>query len=194
MPGQMLTGLKVLVKETGLSYQSTRTCLEKLKKYKNLTIKSTNKYSIISVINWSIYQQDENQINTKSNKQLTNNQQTTNNKQEYKEEKNIKNTTYNNDFEQFWAAYPKKVGKGAAYNSWKKINPSNGTFALIINAVQKQKRCDQWEKDNGQFIPHPQTWLNQSRWEDEPEESRNAKIKPISKEITSENVDDIYAN
>ena len=27
--------------------------------------------------------------------------------------------------------------------------------------------CDQWNRDNGQFIPHPATWLNQRRWEDE---------------------------
>jgi hypothetical protein len=26
----------------------------------------------------------------------------------------------------------------------------------------------EWTKDGGQFIPHPATWLNQKRWEDEP--------------------------
>jgi len=35
--------------------------------------------------------------------------------------------------------------------------------------VNAQKATEQWRKDNGQFIPHPQTWLNQRRWEDDVE-------------------------
>ena len=37
----------------------------------------------------------------------------------------------------------------------------------MLKAIEKQKGSEQWTKDNGQYIPHPSTWLNQSRWEDE---------------------------
>jgi hypothetical protein len=38
-----------------------------------------------------------------------------------------------------------------------------------------QKTSAQWQKDNGQYIPNPATWLNQGRWDDEikePEDTR----------------------
>ena len=37
----------------------------------------------------------------------------------------------------------------------------------LLDAVEAQKKTPQWQKDNGQFIPHPTTWLNGKRWEDE---------------------------
>ena len=37
----------------------------------------------------------------------------------------------------------------------------------MIQAIEQHKRSDQWTRDNGQYIPHPATWLNQRRWEDE---------------------------
>jgi hypothetical protein len=42
----------------------------------------------------------------------------------------------------------------------------------MIQAIQTQKKTQQWIKENGQFIPHPYTWLNQGRWQDEVEQSR----------------------
>jgi hypothetical protein len=74
-------------------------------------------------------------------------------------------------FETFWTAYPRKVGKGAARKAWAKIRPKNGTREAILNAIAAQRNSDQWRKEGGQFIPHPATWLGQSRWEDSPDAS-----------------------
>lgn len=88
--GQLITGLNSLNQQTNISYQKLRTCLSKLKKTGELTIKSTNKYSIITICNYDSYQLSENTTNKQTNKQLTINQQSTNNKQELKElKKNI---------------------------------------------------------------------------------------------------------
>lgn len=73
----------------------------------------------------------------------------------------------NNGFEGFWKAYPKKIGKGAAQKAWGKVRPSQGLISQILGAVEIQKQCEQWQKDGGQYIPNPATWLNQKRWEDE---------------------------
>lgn len=73
----------------------------------------------------------------------------------------------NLDFESFWSAYPKKVGKGYALKSWNKISPGKELTQKILSAVETQKQSQQWKKDDGQFIPNPATWLNQGRWEDD---------------------------
>lgn len=72
-----------------------------------------------------------------------------------------------NGFEEFWRLYPKKVGKGAAVASWKKLRLSQETQSRIFAAVWEQSGLEQWQKDSGRFIPNPATWLNQCRWEDE---------------------------
>lgn len=72
-------------------------------------------------------------------------------------------------FAEFWVAYPRKVGKGAAERSWDKIRPNAELTRTILESVAAHRRTDQWRKDGGQYIPLPATWLNQRRWEDEPE-------------------------
>jgi hypothetical protein len=77
----------------------------------------------------------------------------------------IKGPPYTMEFIAFWDAYPKKVGKGAAWAAWKKaIRPDT---TEILAAVEVQKTTEQWLKDKGKYIPNPATWLNQRRWEDE---------------------------
>ena len=70
-------------------------------------------------------------------------------------------------FEAFWAAYPRKIGKRAAMTAWARLKV-NGNLDKVLAAVEQQKRSEQWMRDGGQFIPHPATWLNQGRWDDEP--------------------------
>ena len=70
-------------------------------------------------------------------------------------------------FEEFWKAYPKKVGKGYAYDCFKKIRVSKKLLDTMLEAIAKQKKSDMWKRDKGQYIPNPSTWLNQKRWEDD---------------------------
>lgn len=70
-------------------------------------------------------------------------------------------------FDRFWLAYPRRVGKSAARKAFEKIKPSEELLATILDAVAVQSQSDQWKREGGQYIPHPSTWLNQGRWEDE---------------------------
>lgn len=70
-------------------------------------------------------------------------------------------------FEQFWAAYPKKRSKGAARKAWDKLHVDSTMLATILQAIQWAKQSDDWQKDGGQYIPYPATWLNAEGWEDE---------------------------
>ncbi len=75
---------------------------------------------------------------------------------------------YSKEFEMFWSSYPRKIGKGFAWKAWKKISGVKKIYEVIIESVEKHKTKDsQWKKEKGVFIPHPATFLNQSRWEDE---------------------------
>lgn len=70
-------------------------------------------------------------------------------------------------FEDFWKLYPRKIGKEAAVKAWrgatKKAKPDAIIAALReqLPSLQMQRRTD------GDFRPHPATWLNQGRWADE---------------------------
>lgn len=91
--GQLIVGRKTLSTETGISEQSIRTLLNKLKSTNELTIKSTNKFSIITLTNYNFYQNENkltNQpIKQQTNQQLTSNQPTTN-QQEFAVFKEVK--------------------------------------------------------------------------------------------------------
>ena len=82
-------------------------------------------------------------------------------------EKETEKKQVNQDFEEFWKAYPKKTGKDLARTAFAKRKVNNELLQTMLKAIAQQKNTDQWKKDNGQFIPMPATWLNQGRWQDE---------------------------
>lgn len=75
-------------------------------------------------------------------------------------------------FLEFWTAYPRKVGKQEALRIYLKLKPDQELHSKILQAVHEQKASEPWVKDDGAFIPHPKTWLNQGRWDDEPQVHR----------------------
>lgn len=79
--GQVLTSLNRLSERTGLSFRQIRTSLSKLEKTGEIDKQTTNRYTIISIKNYSQYQDID--------KQATNKRQTNDNIKEYKEIKNI---------------------------------------------------------------------------------------------------------
>ena len=117
---------------------------------------------------WNDKSHDDDGKNSKCHSDDGKNGQDKEKDKEKDKDKDIYKTSSSTDdrFEQFWAAYPRKVGKGNARQAWSKIKMTDDLFATILNAVEQQKQWEQWQKDNGQFIPLPATWLNQQRWDD----------------------------
>lgn len=68
------------------------------------------------------------------------------------------------DFEKFWSAYPKKKDKANAEKAFKRVKVP---VSVLLDAIEKQKKSEDWKKEGGKFIPYPTTWLNGKRWEDE---------------------------
>lgn len=69
--GQFITGRNKLASETGLSPQNIRTSLVTLKNCDFLTIKSTNRFSIITICNYDKYQDRNIEANQQTNQQPT---------------------------------------------------------------------------------------------------------------------------
>ena len=92
--GQFITGLHKLNASTGISIRSLRTCLERLKSTKEVTIKTTTKNSVITIVNYDLYQGSEftdkpTDKPTTIKRQTNDNQTTTNNNE--KKDKNVNN-------------------------------------------------------------------------------------------------------
>lgn len=83
--------------------------------------------------------------------------------------------TYAESFDSFWLEYPKKISKSSALKIWLRIKPDEELATRIVGALKVHKESSQWLRDGGRFIPHPSTWLNQGRWEDEIKSELSAK-------------------
>ena len=94
MPGDFIFGRKKAAKELKISDRSIRTILNFLKTSGNLTIKTTNKFSIISIANWETYQQTEIISDQQSDQPPTSHRPATDHKQEVKEYKNKRNNIF----------------------------------------------------------------------------------------------------
>jgi hypothetical protein len=68
-------------------------------------------------------------------------------------------------FARFWQVYPRKDARAEARKAFEKVDVD---VAILLKAIEWQRRQESWVKDGGQFIPHAATWLNKRRWEDEP--------------------------
>lgn len=85
LPGQVVIGRKELAQKTGLSEQQTRTALKHLKTTGEITIKATNKYSVVTIEKWDAYQNDDATLTSKlTSNQPSSNQQITNNRPQRK--------------------------------------------------------------------------------------------------------------
>lgn len=75
---------------------------------------------------------------------------------------------YAADFETWWETYPHKVGKAAAAKAYEKARRTAGVDADTLMAGLSNATAV-WvaERRERQFIPHPATWLNQGRWDDD---------------------------
>lgn len=69
-------------------------------------------------------------------------------------------------FERFWALYPRHTARAAAVKAWDKLKPDLELCRVMANAIRAQIKSTQW-LEGPEHIPHPSTWLNGARWQDE---------------------------
>jgi hypothetical protein len=89
----------------------------------------------------------------------------------YPDEENHPNSGYPSDFETFWAAFPEKKGKGAAWKSFEKVQKYGALppLAELVEIIHAQQLDRNEAKKRGEFYPewkNPSTWLNGHCWSD----------------------------
>ena len=180
--GQFVTSLEKLSVQTRLTVRQVRVSLDHLIMTGELTSISYPKFRIITVVKYDVYQSDDRQ----NDKQMTserqaNDKQMTSERQQYNNNNNnnkgiMEKGNNNISFDRFWTAYPRKEGKPKAKAAFDKLKPDEGLLQRMLDSIERWKHTDQWQEDGGRYIPHPSTWLNQRRWEDEPMPAKKAEV------------------
>lgn len=179
-PGQFIASapaIKERCNSSEITIMKIRTALERFEKLDFLTVslagKSTKSGKLITIVNWRLYQsneeEDNRQNNRQNNKEITDRQPTDNRhiKEEGKEYKELKEDK-EKGFERFWELYPSKRKKPVARIAWMNMRVhSEEQYALINAAVERYKKTNQWQEENGRYIPDPDTFLQDERWTDE---------------------------
>lgn len=75
------------------------------------------------------------------------------------------------EFGKFWEFYPRKKAKGDAYKAWMQTREKRPPLATILKALVVLKNSHDWQRENGQFVPYPATWLRSWGWADVAEEA-----------------------
>lgn len=70
-------------------------------------------------------------------------------------------------FEQFWQAYPKRVGRKPCEQKWKSKKLDALATRIIKDVLLRKQKDSSWQRG---YVPNPLTYLNQERWEDELQE------------------------
>ena len=70
-------------------------------------------------------------------------------------------------FAEFWAAYPRRVGKGAARKAWAKVIKNGADPQEVILGARRYSTDPRRAQADIKYTAHPATWLNAERWSDE---------------------------
>ena len=99
-------------------------------------------------------------------------------------EPSLSSSSVDDGFAEFWAIYPRKVGKTYAQAAWKKAR-KKATTEQIVAACKLYAALRRGQ--DPQYTAHPTSWLNAERWlddmnpEEEPVETEIPRWEPCSK-------------
>lgn len=140
--GSFLTGREKLSSETGLTEQQIRTCLRKLKSTRDITTKSTSKGTVLTVENYSFYQNCENNQPAKQPRNAPeDNQQVTTTKND----KNDKNKDICQQVADSYNAILSELGKVIVLSE-KRIAWINASIKQMKKTEHDFSQIETWEK------------------------------------------------
>lgn len=87
-----------------------------------------------------------------------------------------KNTGVDADFEEFYAAYPRHVGKEAARRAFVKAVKTKAPAADIIEGARRYAAATAASGTETRYIAHPATWLNAGRWSDDMQDAAPVEL------------------
>ena len=94
--------------------------------------------------------------------QTTNNNNTNNNSITNNRKNNMVNGEYSKAFEEFWKAYPRKIGKGEAYKKYKARLNDGWSKAELLEAAKNYAGRVARERTEQKYIKHAKTFLSEN--------------------------------
>lgn len=176
--GQFVTGYHALSEQTGISIRSLRTCIERLKTTGELTVKTTNKYSLVTVTGYEYYQnlKEERQAERQASRHSSDKQTTTTNELNKLNKDNKE--TLKTGFEFLWNKYPKKVRKPKAEEYFYKTVKNETDLTRINKALDNYLKMLSLPENDFRKPQDASTWFN--NWEDwEEMETQEGKKKEL---------------
>ena len=114
-PGQYITGRKKLSSELHINESKIRRILNDYENDQQLNRQVTNKATLITIVNWELYQDLDGKVtNKRPTTEPTSDQQVTTKQEGYKNNNKSILLDLEKDFEALYKPYPKKVGKAKA--------------------------------------------------------------------------------
>lgn len=176
--GSFITSLDTISKDCKMSVREVRTCLNRLKLTGELTIKTTNRYSMVTICKYDDYNSVDSEIdkqtdkptdNQETSQRQTNDKQTTtdkeynniNNRKKKKEIKEDSSLCEKFPFDSWWDSYQKKRNRDACEKKWSKLSDADKEAIMEHTPKYVESTPDkQYRKD-------PLSYLNQHTWNDE---------------------------
>jgi len=179
------------VKRPGLA--TIKRTVEKLVTDGRITIQATELGTLFTVVNYCKYQDLEtykkkarndakNSSGTAAEQQRNNNNKGNKDNKEdnislFPKEETAEEFNQSLKFNEFWSEYPKKLAKKDAEKAWSKIKMDEIIFGIIMDGLSKAKKSEDWNKEDGKYIPYPASWLNGERWKDEHKQQNGEEDK-----------------
>ena len=166
LPGQLITSVNSICIGTGLTPRSVRTCIKRLISTNEIAIKTTNKYTLVTIANWALYQQDPEKTTNKTTSEVTIKRQSNDNQtttdEEYKKNKEGEEDIYMSDkpttkkrrslipaIEEV-AAYCKERNNGIDPHKFYDYYQSNGWMVGKNKMKDWKAAVRTWERNNKQ--------------------------------------------
>lgn len=85
------------------------------------------------------------------------------------------------DFLDFYAAYPRHVGKEAARRAFVKVVKAGTPAADIVEGARRYAAATAAAATETRYVAHPATWLNAGRWSDDMQDAAPVELTPWEK-------------
>lgn len=91
----------------------------------------------------------------------------------------VASTNWDEGFDDFWSVWPRKVAKEGARKAYRAARRRGAPASRIRAAAEKHAQGWQLESKPMKWIPHPATWLNEGRYDDEVENPNQTVLSVV---------------
>ncbi len=97
---------------------------------------------------------------------------------EYDERQAMESMQLEEEFNAWYAAYPKQTDRFEASRQWLLSKAIRPPLEAMLEALEAQKISEQWQRQDGRFIPNPYAYLAGQKWQDKLPSSKKLAPSP----------------